>query len=99
MQMKLNNILASNAPLRYDKERWRQTLAAYNYRGKPLFDINDGKAAGELEKIVSIIDNLGIRDVPTEQRLWTREILEQDPGTQKARPITDDNLGHEFWYH
>ncbi|MED5586191.1 MAG: hypothetical protein VYB61_07535 [Verrucomicrobiota bacterium] len=95
----LNNILASNAPLKYNKQRWRQTLAAYNYRGKPLFDINDAEAAGELEKIVSILDNLGVRDVPTEQRLWTREILEQDPGTQKARPITDDNLGHEFWYH
>jgi spermidine synthase len=95
----LNNILASNAPLKYNKQRWRQTLAAYNYRGKPLFDINDINDARELEKIVSIIDNLGVRDVPTEQRLWTREILEQDPGTQKARPITDDNLGHEFWYH
>lgn len=95
----LNNLLASNAPLKYDKDRWRKTLASYHYNGKPLFDINDINEAEELEKIVSIIDNLGVRNVPTAQRLWNREILEQDPGTQKARPITDDNLGHEFWYH
>ena len=97
--MLLNNLLASNAPLEYDKDRWRKTLASYHYNGKPLFDINDINEAEELEKIVSIIDNLGVRNVPTAQRLWNREILEQDPGTQKARPITDDNLGHEFWYH
>jgi spermidine synthase len=95
----LNNILASNAPLSYDKDRWRKTLTAYNYDGKPLFDSNSSKDLEDLENIISIIDNLGVREVATEQRLWTRELLEKDPGTRKARPITDDNLGHEFWYH
>ena len=47
----------------------------------------------------AILDNLGIKEVATERRLWTKEILKNDPGTKKARPITDDNLGHEFWYH
>ena len=95
----LNNILASNAPLKYDKDRWRKTLSAYNYGDTPLFDPNSKEDLGNLEAIVSIIDNLGIREVATERRLWTKEILENDPGTRKARAITDDNLGHEFWYH
>jgi len=95
----LNNILASNAPLQYDKERWRKTLAAYEYDGKPLFDPATDKGRRDLEEIVSILDNVGVRDVETERRLWTKEILENDPGTRKARLITDDNLGHEFWYH
>ncbi len=95
----LNNILASNAPLAYDKDRWRKTLAAYQYGGKPLFDTNNEKDRESLEAVVSIIDNLGIREIATKERLWTKEILENDPGTRKARAITDDNLGHEFWYH
>ncbi|MFT5110072.1 MAG: spermidine synthase, partial [Pseudoalteromonas tetraodonis] len=95
----LNNILASNAPLKFDKDRWRDTLAAYNYEGTPLFDTTTEEGKNDLEEIVSILDNAGVKDVATERRLWTKEILENDPGTQKARPITDDNLGHEFWYH
>ncbi|MFP6874876.1 MAG: methyltransferase domain-containing protein [Verrucomicrobiales bacterium] len=95
----LNNIIASNAPLTYDKERWRKTLAAYQYQGKRLFDTNNEEDRKSLEAVVSILDNLGIKEVATERRLWTRAILENDPGIRKARPITDDNLGHEFWYH
>lgn len=95
----LNNIVASNAPMVFNKERWRETLAAYRYDGKPLFDTTTEEGRQDLEKIVSIVDNEGLLEVETERRLWTREILEKDPSIQKARPITDDNLGHEFWYH
>jgi len=93
----LNNVLATNTKLEYDKDRWRDTLAAYNYDGVPLFDTDTEQGRADLEEIVSIIDNAGIRDVPGNVRLWTKEILATDPGTEKARPITDDNLGHEFW--
>ena len=34
-----------------------------------------------------------------EEKQHTKDVLENDPGTKNARPITDDNLGHEFWYH
>ncbi len=95
----LNNILASNAPLTFDKDRWRDTLAAYRYDGVPLFDLSTEKGREDLEAIVSLVDNAGIQDIATERRLWTRENLENDPATQRARPITDDNLGHEFWYY
>ena len=95
----MNNVLASNAPLKYDKERWRETLAAYSYDGVPLFDTTTEKGRNDLEEIVSIIDTAGQEGVPTERRLWSKEILEKDEGTKNAHPITDDNLGHEFWYH
>ena len=95
----LNNILASNAPLKFNKDRWRNTLASYNYNGKPLFDLNTESGSTDLESIVSILDTINVKDIPTERRLWTKEVLEKEPGVIKARPITDDNLGHEFWYH
>ena len=95
----LNNVLASNAPLKFDKQRWRDTLAAYEYDGVPLFDTATEQGNADLDRIVSMIDTAGQRDVPTERRIWTRDILESDPGTKNARIITDDNLGHEFWYH
>ena len=39
----------------------------------------------------AILDNLGIKEVATERRLWTKEILQNDPGTKKARPITENH--------
>lgn len=95
----LNNIVASNAPLEFDKERWRETLAAYEYDGEPLFDTSAEKGREDLETIVSIIDTAGRKDVDPVRRLWPREVLENDRHIREARPITDDNLGHEFWYY
>ena len=95
----LNNILASNAPLQYDKDRWRRVLAAYSYDGVPLFDTTSEKGRADIEEIVSMLDTAGDTSVEAARRIWTREVLLEHPGTEKARTITDDNLGHEFWYH
>ena len=92
----LNNILASNAPLQYDKERWRETLAAYEYDGEPLFDTGTEEGRSDLDGVVSILDTVGVRDVPTERRLWPKEVMAGEPGVRDARIITDDNLGDEF---
>ena len=95
----LNNILASNATLEYDKDRWRKTLGAYNYHGVPLFDTSTEQGRSDIEDIISMLDTVGDTEVEAARRIWTREVLLNHPGTKRARAITDDNLGHEYWYH
>jgi len=87
----LNNVLASNKPLTFDKERWRRVLQVYKIDGVPLFN---EKNEGEIEKIVSMIDSHGNREQEIALRILTREqILEDGEGIDL---ITDDNLGEEY---
>ena len=69
----LNNVLASNAPIKYDKERWRETLAAYNYDGKPTLR-HQHRARHQRSRRHRLHPRQPRRseDVPTERRLWTK---------------------------
>jgi spermidine synthase len=87
----LNNVLVSNDPLVFKKDRWRKTLQAYQYEDGPLFGEEDQE---ELEEVISMLDHVGDREVEQARRILTREqIIEDGEGLEI---ITDDNLGHEF---
>ncbi len=96
--MCLNNCIGSMEPLVVDKARWRRILTEYRSGGRPLFDPADAKSAQELDDVVSLADREG--DPPPDDfdgfRWWIvgRERMERLWGDE--RPITDDNLGHEY---
>ena len=87
----LNNVLASNDPITFDKERWRDTLKAYRYDDGPLFEEDE---QDQIEEIVSMLDHVGEANMEMARRILTKEqILEEGRGLEI---VTDDNLGHEF---
>ena len=87
----LNNVLASNKPLTFNKDRWRDVLKKYQIDGVPLFKEED---ADEVEKIVSMIDSRGDREQEIALRILNREqVMEDGEGLDL---ITDDNLGEEY---
>ncbi len=87
----LNNVLVSNAPLDFDKDRWRRILQTYHYEDGPLFREDE---QGEIEDIVSMLDHIGDREADGSRRILTRaQIIEDGEG---LKVVTDDNLGHEF---
>jgi hypothetical protein len=96
--MCLNNCVGSIEPLVVDKERWRKTLAGYRIEGVPVFDLSTAAGRTELDAVVSLCDRE--QDPPADDdrgfRWWIvgRERMERLWGG--ARPITDDNLGHEY---
>lgn len=87
----LNNIVASNEKLVFNKDRWRDTLKAYRFDDGPLFEENE---QNQIEEIVSMLDHIGDRDADLVRRIITREQMISESQGQKI--VTDDNLGHEF---
>lgn len=87
----LNNILASNDPIVFDKDRWKKVLSEYRIDGTPLFE--PGREH-EIDEVVSIVDNYRKRDVEGTIRLFSKEQILEDAGGKEL--LTDDNLGHEF---
>ena len=97
----LNNVVASNAPIKLNKGNWRDALTAYEIDGTPVFDLQDEGRRSDLEHTLSILDNIDNPDVDIDQRLWSKEVALEHKGynplkTKDQRIITDDNLGHEF---
>lgn len=87
----LNNVVASNEELVFDKDRWRETLKGYRYADGLLFG-EDERA--QIEEIVSMLDHIGDKEVDISRRILTREQIIEAGRGQKI--VTDDNLGHEF---
>ncbi|MBP7948176.1 MAG: methyltransferase domain-containing protein [Verrucomicrobiales bacterium] len=95
--MCLNNCIGANVPLVPDKEHWRKVLTAYRIDGRPLYDLTTEKDRSDLEKVLSICDREA-DPMPEDAafRWWivNRQRMERLWGGE--RPITDDNLGHEY---
>jgi hypothetical protein len=95
--MCLNNCVASDSPLEMNKERWRSVLERYQINGKPLYDLSSEKDRADLEKVLTLVDR-EFDPMPEEAefRWWhvKRAGMERLWGHEK--PITDDNLGHEY---
>jgi len=87
----VNNVIASNDEITFDRERWAQVLRAYQIDGHPVFTPD---RYAEIDEIVSMLDHIGVRDIEQHRRLLTKaQILSDSRGLSV---ITDDNLGHEF---
>jgi hypothetical protein len=87
--MVINHLLASNAPLTPDRERWARVLSQYQIDGHPVFT--------DLAQLNPVLDFATTEGLPTKDDRWkwiNHEHLKQIVGN--AEPITDDNLGHEY---
>lgn len=87
--MVINHLLASNAPLTPDRERWARVLSQYQIDGHPVFT--------DLAQLNPVLDFATTEGLPTKGDRWkwiNHEHLKQIVGN--AEPITDDNLGHEY---
>ena len=106
MHLLLNNVVASNAPIQLNKERWHNVLSEYQIDGESVFDLQTDQGQSDLEYTVSILDNFDILEVDNSRRLWSKYVALEDKGynhpkslkAKDQRIITDNNLGHEFPY-
>jgi spermidine synthase len=83
-----NFVAVSDAPMTFDKGRWRAFLAAFRLDGRPLFDATSASDRALLDRIVARADDVD-RDDPT-QGLETRDHM---LARLSAVPVvTDDNM-------
>lgn len=87
VNMVVNTLVASDAPLRFDRARWRDNLARYAIDGVPVFRLPAD--AARLDEVVQMPFG---GDDPI--RLWTRAQL--DTHTRGATVVTDDNMSTEW---
>ncbi|WP_050424651.1 fused MFS/spermidine synthase [Bradyrhizobium tropiciagri] len=83
-----NHMVVSDAPIDWNFERWRQTLASYVIDGERQFRPESAEDRVLLNAVTS--------------RDFAREAIEECPQllarTEGKRPITDDNMGTEWRY-
>jgi len=90
----INSLVASNAPIVVDTERWRTILENYAIYGTPCLDLTQLTHRERLEEMLQIARTL---DDPEQSRLVqfeNHESLKERYGN--ATPITEDNMGHEW---
>ena len=80
-----NCVAVSDAPLRFDAERFVATLKAWRVEGHPVVDLARPEDRALVDKLVK---DLTGRVVEDGDHLARR--------TRSARPITDDNMGTEW---
>ncbi len=92
--MVMNHCMASNAPLKPDRERWERVLSQYQIEGKPVFDLTSEAGRSAMGGVLDFVSHEG---VPVEGDKWkwtSRERMQATWGNEEI--ITDDNLGHEY---
>ena len=88
-----NFVSASDAPLTFDRARWRGILTTYQLDGKPLLDPADEVDRERLGRLLALPDTMD--QAPTEEAFERREdLLLRIPN---ARVVTDDNMRCEWW--
>ena len=84
-------LVASDAPIVFDRDRWRRTLLHYAIDGKPVIEQAEPQQKLKLEEIVNIPDDPQGREmisVENDQQLRAR--------LQHRTIITDDNMAAEW---
>jgi spermidine synthase len=108
----LNNIVISNQPISFDKDRWESVLRSYVIDAKPVFVAANPADESVLQKLLGLCDTVGREpDALIGNPLWSddadrqkfrvqsRAQLERACRAVGATAITDDNLGHEYrWW-
>ncbi|WP_042886274.1 fused MFS/spermidine synthase [Cupriavidus necator] len=91
----MNHIVVSRAPLSWDFEHWRRTLAAYRIDGRQMLDPSSGQDRAIADSIQNEWSAAQHGDGPSEKGMVEacQAILARTPGLV---PITDDNMGSEW---
>jgi spermidine synthase len=81
-------VAVSDAPIAFDKERWRSFLTAFRLDGRPLFDGTSARDSETLEQLLAHADDVdgGDRAVGLETRDHMVARLE------RTEIVTDDNM-------
>lgn len=87
VNMVVNTMVVSDAPLTVDRDRWRDVLSRYVIDGTPVFEL-----PRDTSRLSEVVDMPFGGDDPI--RLWTRAQLERH--TAGARVVTDDNMVTEW---
>jgi spermidine synthase len=90
-----NNMMVSNAPLRFSKQRWRGRLLAVRLHGDPMFDEGIPAHKEKLEELMKLADEL--QGPPSQFGFESGAKLLSRLKTSGAAVITDDNMLSE-WY-
>lgn len=87
----MNSLVVSDAPIVFDRERWKAVLLRYTIDGKRMINPPDQQPGGELDHLLSIpVD-------PTGKLLFSIEENDQLRRRLQNRLIfTDDNMGTEW---
>ncbi len=106
--MIFNNVVVSNDPLNFDKQRWRKALLDYKIDGKRIFDLSRQADKTVFTHLMDIADSMDKpeadrrelarvrgREYSASTRLVSRQEMIQR--SQHARVVTDDNMATE-WY-
>lgn len=84
-----NTVIASDAELTPDRQRWERQLRAYRIDGRPVFDLPRDDAA--LAQVLASLDHSG---PPESAKLESRDqLLARTAGEPR---ITDDNMATEW---
>ena len=93
--LRIGNFLAvSDAPISFDKERWRAGLANYAIDGKRVLDLGDSAHRAALDKILALADTLRDPNPTWGMRLESDQSLRNR--LKGSTLITDDNMQGEW---
>lgn len=90
----VNNVVASNHPLRLDAARWRRVLETYKINGTPVFDLSKELHRRRLDEVLSTA--AFIDENKNEEKMTLRSRAYMQRNTVDARLITDDNMQSEW---
>lgn len=88
-----NFLAVSDSPIRFDKSRWEEHLAAYRISDKPIFDLSDPAQVARLKEVLSLADSLNT-DPKRAYSLEDADSLRRRLADKRI--ITDDNMGTEW---
>jgi len=89
-----NHCLASNDPLEWNVDRWRQVLTQYRIDGQPVFNPADPARMAELEAVLGFHQQQRLFHNESPRCWMDRSQMQEAWGHETV--ITDDNLGHEY---
>lgn len=103
--MVLNNVVISPDELRFDAGRWKPILENYQIDGQRMFDPASPRDQQALQKMLLLPETLG-KDpaavaalsplLAAEPKYRLQNRAQMEAAAAGAKPITDDNLGHEY---
>ncbi len=92
-----NNLWVSDQPITLDRTRWEQILRNYSIYGTPLFDFSQENHQKRFQEILALPDALELPDAKARSDADFEKGESMKPRIASEPPITDDNMGHEWW--
>lgn len=89
-----NFVVVSDSPLQLSAQRWRDILSHYTIDGQPVFDLSQERDRQRLDEVMTMTTTMD-RNVPGFYTLESADHIRAR--TARARTITDDNMGTEWW--